>query len=158
MASAVGFPAAQVAFSRLGTGTGMLEYGAFADPAASATALAVECGTHFARASGELAIQAALRFLIHHGTIARATVDDALAPEPDERPQFYDVTEVYVARHDGARFVRSFAGFEELASGEPILVDGDATLVAPFDRCAILMPRPAVRRGGEMVTLARLVD
>ena len=66
--------------------------------------------------------------------------------------------EVYRATSDDARFVRPFAGFEELARGEPILLDGGREVVAPFDRGAVLMPRVRVSRGGEMVTLARIVD
>ena len=55
---------------------------------------------------------------------------------------------------DRARFARPFAPFEELSAGEPIVIDGDEVLVAPFDRCTILMPSPIVTRGRDMVTLA----
>ena len=158
LAAAIGFPSSHLLWRSPGPGVSVIEHGELGEEGGRAVGVVAECGTHFARAAGELAIQVALRFLLHHGTIRREAVADALAPLPAEPPRFYEVADTYRARHDEARFVRTFAGFEELAAGEPILVDGGETLAAPFDRCVVLMPRPTVRRGREMVTLARLVD
>lgn len=140
------------------SGQPMIESGRFSDPAGTARALAIECGTHFSRAAGDEAIAVSLAFLDAVGMLEADFVRHHVGPRPAEPPKRYVVHKVYRATSDDARFVRPFAGFEELPSGAPILVDDGREFVAPFDRCVVLMPRPTVKRGGELVTLARIVD
>src|SRR3546814_3923759 len=52
-------------------GRPLIQYGAFSDPQATPVALVVECGQHFAAASGTLAIGVTMRFLDFFGMIDR---------------------------------------------------------------------------------------
>ena len=152
LADAIGVPPTQV-FMRGSqySGLTMAERGRFADPGASATCIAVECGTHLSRAAGLLAHEVALRFLAHHGILPAGV---APAPAPRDPASRYEIRQVFRPASDGARFARAFAPFEEVSEGEPIVLDGDVVFAAPFDRCTILMPSPRPARGKDMVTLA----
>lgn len=157
LADAIAEPALQVLMpGGQHSGLTMTERGRFGDPAASALAMGVECGTHLSVAAGLRARDVALRFLAVLGVIA---TDQAPAvPEPRPAPCRYEIRRVFRPRSDAARFVRPFGPFEEVSVGQPIVVDGDETLVAPFDRCTILMPSPVASRGRDMVTLAAPVE
>jgi predicted deacylase len=157
LADAIAEPALQVLMpGGQHSGLTMTERGRFGDPASGARAMGVECGTHLSIAAGERAKQVALRFLRCLGLVA---ADEASPPDPAPTPvRRYEIRQVFRPRSDAARFVRPFAPFEEVSAGQPIVLDGDETLVAPFDRCAILMPSPVVARGRDMVTLAAPVE
>jgi predicted deacylase len=159
LADALGFPWSHLLIDgERATGMPMIERPRFADPGGHACALVVECGAHYARATGETAIQVVLRFLDHFGMVERDFVRRHRRVTPSERTTRYRIHEVYRATTDEASFVRPFTGFEEVRAGETILVDGGREIVAPFDRCAVLMPWPVAGRGRELVTLARIVD
>ncbi|HSE77968.1 MAG TPA: succinylglutamate desuccinylase/aspartoacylase family protein [Alphaproteobacteria bacterium] len=133
----------------------LFEYGRFGRENDDAVAIAVECGQHFARRSGEVAIQAALRFLRHFDVIDRAFAERHLEPPTDGEPTTYRITEVVTVKGEGARFARPLVGFEEFAKGELIGFDGVAEVRAPYDRCAAIMPRAVIVPGREMVSLGR---
>lgn len=156
LADAIGVPATQV-FMRGSqySGLTMAERGRFADPGATATCIAVECGTHLSLAAGRLAHEVALRFLAHHGVLPPEAMPP---PAPRGRPARYEIRQVFRPATDEARFARGFAPFEEVSAGEPLVLDGEEVFVAPFDRCTILMPSPRPARGRDMVTLAAPLD
>ena len=159
LADALGFPWSHLLIDgERATGLPMIERPRFAAPEGAACALAVECGSHYARATGDTAIQVALRFLDQFGLVEPEFVRRHRRARPSEPTTRYRIHEVYRATTDEARFVRPFTGFEEMRAGETILVDGGREIVAPFDRCAVLMPWPVAGRGRELVTLARIVD
>ncbi|HEX6980965.1 MAG TPA: succinylglutamate desuccinylase/aspartoacylase family protein [Alphaproteobacteria bacterium] len=133
----------------------LIEYGNFGDADAPNTALVVECGQHFARSSGEVAIQATLRFLDRFGMLERDFAEAWIAPVPDVKPDIYEISEVRVCKGASACFVRQLEGFEEFAVGELIGHDGEDEIRAPYDRCAVIMPKFQLVVGREMVTLAR---
>jgi hypothetical protein len=60
-----------------------------------------------------------------------------------------------MVKTDEARFVNPMQGFEEFCAGELIAVDGTEEIRAPYDRCAIVMPKAQLVKGREMFTLAR---
>jgi predicted deacylase len=133
----------------------LIEYGAFGDPDASNTALVVECGQHFARSSGKRAIQVALRFLDRCGVLAAEVAAAHMTPVAAKPARIYEICEVRTCRTENAHFVRPLKGFEEFGEGELIGSDGERDIRAPFDRCAVLMPKAVLVPGREMVTLAR---
>lgn len=135
----------------------LFEYGRFGREDDKAVALAVECGQHFVRRSGEVAVQATLRFLRHFDVIDRAFAERHLEPPAKGEPTIYRITEVVTVKGEGARFVRPLVGFEEFAKGELIGFDGVAEFRAPYDRCAAIMPRAKIVPGREMVSLGRRV-
>jgi predicted deacylase len=133
----------------------LIEFDGFGDPASPQTALVVECGQHFARSSGIVAIQTMLRFLDHFGTLDRDFADEHILPLSSEVRSIYEISEVRICRNQQARFVRPLEGFEEFAAGELIGSDGEREIRAPYDNCAVLMPKAQLVPGREMVTLAR---
>jgi succinylglutamate desuccinylase len=133
----------------------MFEYGPLGDPKAPNEGLLVECGQHFARRSGEIAIQTMLRFLRHYDVIDRDFAAAHLEKPLPGNPVVYDVTRVVMVKTDDARFVKPVQGFEEFSQGELIAVDGAEEIRAPYDRCAIVMPKAQLVKGREMFTLAR---
>jgi predicted deacylase len=133
----------------------LIEFGAFSDANAPNAAIVVECGHHFARSSGEIAIQTTLRFLDHCGVLDPAVAAAHIKPAPAEASGVYEISEVRICRNGQAGFVRPLEGFEEFAAGELIGNDGEQEIRAPYDRCAVLMPKAQLVPGREMVTLAQ---
>jgi predicted deacylase len=133
----------------------LIEFGAFGDPAKSNTAIVVECGHHFARSSGDIAIDTMLRFLDHYGLLDKEFAASHRRPPVSEAGDFYEISDVFVCRNSNASFVRPLEGFEEFAAGELIGSDGEREIRAPYDRCAVIMPKAQLVPGREMVTLAR---
>ena len=159
LADAIGMPTVQV-LMRGGQHSGLTmgERGKFGDPAAIERCITVECGTHLSHAAGILAVQVALRFLDRVGVLDPELAARHIAPIVQEPVRRYLIDRVFRPTTDTARFARPFAAFEELARGEPIVVDGAEVFAAPFDRCTILMPSPVITMGRDMVTLARPID
>ena len=133
----------------------LIEFGAFGDPKAANTAVVVECGPHFARRSGDVAIQTTLRFLDRCGVLDPEFGRAHIKPAADAPPSTYEISEVCMCRNGRAGFVRPLEGFEEFAAGELIGSDGEREIRAPYDRCAVLMPKAQLVPGREMVTLAQ---
>lgn len=133
----------------------LYEFGRLGRADDDAVGLLVECGDHFARRSGEVATQTTLAFLDYCGVLDKDFVAAHRAPPTPGEPARYEMTVVLKARGEAARFVRPLIGFEEFARGEPIGHDGVDEIRAPYDRCAVLMPKPVLVPGREMVTLAR---
>lgn len=117
-------------------GRHLIDYGAFAEQAHPAVALALECGRHDDAQSGEVATEAARRFLAHHGTLATA------APSPTAPIRRVRTVAPYTARSDRLRLLVPASGFVAVRRGQPVAVDGDDTVTAPFD-AVITAPRPA---------------
>ena len=154
-ADAIGMPTTHVMLKGgQHSGLTLCERGRLGDPAGTAIGLGVECGTHLSAAAGEVAKESALRFLAHFGILPAAFLERHPLSPVTAPQQRYLVDRVLRPSTDRARFARAFAPFEEVSAGEPIVIDGDEVIVAPFDRCTILMPSPIVTRGRDMVTLA----
>jgi predicted deacylase len=141
-------------------GLRMVERGGFGDPTDARTALLIECGQHWERAAAEVAIDALLRFLGHSGALADGFVQAQLQ-RIDRRPpaaqQLVRVTDAVVARSHDFRFVREFRGLEVIdRAGEPIAIDGEHTIRAPYDHTVLVMPSTAhLKPGTTMVRLGR---
>ena len=135
----------------------LCEYGRLGREEDPALAVVVECGQHFAAVTGHVAIQATLRFLGHFGTIDHRFAAQHLDAPAKGEPVTYEITDVIHAKTEHARFARPLIGFEEFAKGELIALDGEEEIRAPFDRCAVLMPKPFLVKGREMMTLSRRV-
>ncbi len=134
----------------LGSGTPLIQHGRHGrDEADAGAALVVECGQHFARATGERAIAVTMAFLRHLGVIAA----EPEAPAP-ARPRRFELLRTHVVKDQAFRFTRPLVGFEVFAQGELIGTDGDEAIVAPCDDCTVFMPtrQPIVGREGVYLT------
>ena len=75
LAGSIGVPERVVGDSGHAAGRRMRDYGAFDDASSRKAAVLIECGQHWEAASGELAIEAMVRFLASIGTISADHVD-----------------------------------------------------------------------------------
>lgn len=148
-ALAIGRPAVHLVMPQgLGSGTPLIQHGRHGQADGSGVALVVECGQHFSRASGELAVQVALDFIAHFGLIDPRPASGAVQ-------QRFQLLQTCMVRTPGFRFVRPLVGFETFDEGELIASDGSDEIRAPCDRCTVLMPTRAPVVGREAVYLAR---
>jgi predicted deacylase len=151
-AMAIGRPSVHLVMpAGRGTGTPLIRHGLHGQPGHHGVALVVECGQHFKRTSGALAIEVAMDFLAHFGMVERAA-------RPGAPQQRYELLLTWVVKTPEFRFVRPLVGFEVFDEGELVAIDGDDEVRAPCARCTVLMPtrRPIVGREG--VYLARPLD
>ncbi len=158
LARAIGHPEYVVCDAGHAAGKRLRDYAAFGDEASPRNALLIECGQHWERASADVAIEGALRFLLHFGMIDRAFAEPHLTAElPPQKT--VEVTEAVTIATEEFAFVEDFLGMEVLAkAGTPIATDGDTSIVTPYDNCVLIMPSRRLRPGQTAVRLGRLVD
>ncbi|MEO5735019.1 MAG: succinylglutamate desuccinylase/aspartoacylase family protein [Rubrivivax sp.] len=150
-ATAIGRPAVHLVMPQgLGSGTPLMQHGRHGTDSHDGVAMVVECGQHFQRATGELAIKVALDFIAHFGLIERDR--DPLRDQPQQR---FSLLKTWVIKTADFRFVRPLLGFETFANGELIATDGDEEIRALCDDCTVLMPARQAIVGREGVYLAQ---
>ena len=138
-------------------GTRLRDYGGFGDPASDKNALLIECGQHWERDAGPVAIDSVYRFLMHFGMADRDTAEPHLLPTPAAQTVIMVDRPVTIKTED-FRFAQRFTGMESLAKDELIGWDGDEEVRAPFDGCVLIMPTRRTWVGQTAVRLGRVVD
>jgi predicted deacylase len=149
VALAIGRPAVHLVMPQgLGSGTPLIQHGRHGLLHGGGAALVVECGQHFRRASGQLAVEVALDFIAHFGLTA---------PRFSSKPaqQRFQLLQTRMVKTAGFRFVRPLVGFEVFDLGELIALDGEEEIRAPCPDCTVLMPTRVPVVGREAVYLAR---
>jgi len=161
LAQQVGLPELIMCDAGHAAGPRMRDYGGFGDPASPKAALLIECGQHWERRAGEVAIDVTLRFLIAAGA---ATSDD-LAPiggpefATHPRQRVIEVTEAVTISGDRFEFVDDFHGLEVLPKkGDLIGYDGGREVRTPYDNCILIMPSRRLVKGQTAVRLGHFVD
>lgn len=151
LAQAVGLPAVHLVMpDGLGSGTPVIQFGHFGEPAGAGVGLVAECGQHFLQATADTALAVTHRFLAQLGLI---DADPAWAPPA--APRRYELLRTVMVRTPAFAFTRPCVGFETFAGGALIATDGDDEIRAPADGCTILMPARVPVPGREAVYLAR---
>jgi predicted deacylase len=149
VALSVGMPQIHLVMPNgLGSGTPLIQYGAFGQADHHGAAMVVECGQHFKTSAGDVALAATQGFLAHFGLIASPQA----ASQP---PRRYELLQTCMVKSTEFRFVKPCVGFEVFAQGELIAIDGDEEIRALCDGCTILMPTREPIVGREAVYLAR---
>ena len=149
-ASAIGRPAVHLVMPQgLGSGTPLIQHGRHGQGDGTGVALVVECGQHFLRSTGELAIAVALDFMAHFGLIQRPL---AHATAPQRR---FGLLKTCMVTTPEFHFVRPLVGFETFANGELIATDGGTEIRALCDDCTVLMPTRSPIVGREAVYLSQ---
>ena len=149
-AAAIGRPAVHLVMPQgLGSGTPLIQHGHHGGADSTGVALVAECGQHFLRATGDLAIEVALDFLARFGLIDRPL---AQAAAPQRR---FGLLKTCMVTTPEFHFVRPLVGFETFAEGELIATDGVTEIRALCDDCTVLMPTRAPIVGREAVYLAQ---
>lgn len=159
LAERIGVPVFVISDPGHQAGPRMRDYGAFADANARATALLVECGQHWRRASVEVAIDTTLRFLHSLEMIPTSTLTAHLR-HPNPQPQrFIDVSGPVTIRSENFAFVRQFSGMEVVPVGGTVIgYDDDEPLCTPYDNCVLIMPSQRPRPGHTAVRFGRFVQ
>jgi len=133
----------------LGSGTPLIQYGAFGTPQHHGAAMVVECGQHFKTTTGEVALASTLGFLAHFGLIA---LPEAALRLPAKR---FELLQTCMITSPDFQFVKPVKGFEVFAQGELIATQGGQEIRALCDDCTILMPAREAIVGREAVYLAK---
>ena len=155
LASGIGVPSLVVADHGHVSGRRLIDFGAFADPAASARAVLVEAGQHWTTPTVETTLACVA------GLLRRLDMVDAHPALPPagaapRRVRFARATHAVTASTSAFTFVRPFRGGEVLpAAGTLIAHDGDAEIRTPYDDCLLVMPSLRPSRGHTAVRLAR---
>jgi predicted deacylase len=133
----------------LGSGTPLIQYGAFGTPQHHGGAMVVECGQHFKTASGEVALASTLGFLAHFGLIVPPPAAQRM---PAKR---FELLQTCMITSPDFQFVKPVKGFEVFAHGELIATQGGQEIRALCDDCTILMPAREAIVGREAVYMAK---
>jgi len=158
LARLVGVPELIVVDRGHAAGFRMRDHGRFADHGTQAAALLIECGQHWDRTAGDLARQAAARFLTGLGIAGRDLLEELGAGTPP--PQLvYEVTEAVTITAKRFTFAEAFSGGEVIAEEGTLLGhDGDREVRTPYPDCLPVMPSKRLWRGQTAVRLARRRD
>src|SRR3546814_20781304 len=118
----------------------LIEYAPFNDPDNGRSALLVECGQHWARSAGEVALDTALYFLKALDVIDPAFAEAHLTVRQPPRQRMMDVTDGVAAATDDFRFVKEFGSCEQFPkAGAIIAVDGGRAVHTPYVDVILLM-------------------
>ncbi|MEM9393773.1 MAG: succinylglutamate desuccinylase/aspartoacylase family protein [Pseudomonadota bacterium] len=152
LAAKIGVPKRVVGDSGHAAGRRMRDYGAFDDVGSEKTALLIECGQHWEAASGTLAIEAMVRFLIATGAISR---DHAEPLGKTPGPQYFTVVEAVTIESETFTFEKPFTGGEVIANaGTLVGHDGDRPIRTPANNTMLVMPSKRLWRGQTAVRFA----
>ena len=157
LALQLALPAEIVADEGHVAGPRLSDYGAFADEAKTPTGLLIECGQHFEPSSAEVALEAALRFLLFTGIIDRVP-PNLKPPRSVAAKRVLEVTERITVRTPAFTFVRPLGSLEVIEKAGTLLAhDGGDAIVTPYDTCVLIMPARSIVPGETALRLARAV-
>jgi predicted deacylase len=161
LARRIGIPELIMCDAGHAAGPRMRDYSGFSDPAATKTALLIECGQHWERRSAEVATDVTLRFLIAAGSVPPADVAALGGPDFGAHPRqrVIEVTEAVTITGDRFDFAGDYRGLEVLGKkGSLIGRDGEREVRTPYDNCILIMPSRRLVRGQTAVRLGRYLD
>ncbi len=159
LARAIGLPQHIVVDAGHAAGKRLRDYAAFDDPASPRSALLVECGQHWERASPAVARQSALRFLAHFDMLDRGAADEWLDAAPLPRQQVIEITDVVTIATEAFAFVQPVSGLEIVPEAGTLLArDGTREVRTPHANAVLVMPTRRPRRGETAVRIGRIVE
>jgi predicted deacylase len=133
-------------------GLRMIERGAFGDPASPRTAVLIECGQHWEKASADVAVDTTFRFLLAAGAVNASICKSHARLAAPAVQRLIRVTEPVVAKSMDFKFPYLFKGLEVIKqAGTVIATDGDRTWKTPYDDCVMVMPSLAHLKPGTTV-------
>ncbi len=141
-------------------GKRMIEYTPFHIPTNDKVALLVECGQHWAKATGEIALNTACKFLAASGAVAPEVVEPFMSEQARHatRAQMWDVTDGITSQTEDFAFTQRFVGMEVIErAGTVIAHDGATPITTPYDDCLLMMPNYKPGAGMRKVRLCKRV-
>jgi succinylglutamate desuccinylase len=155
LAQRVGAPRTIVRDAGHAGGRRMRDYGGFGDPASAKTALLIECGQHWERASADVAHDVTWRFLAETGVLSPAETERQRARPPVEQ-RVVTVTQAVTIETDRFEFAQDYRGLEVIPKlGTVIAHDGSREIRTPYDNCVLVMPTRRITKGQTAVRLGR---
>jgi predicted deacylase len=159
LALRMGYPAYVVADVGHSNGTRLRDYGAFGERHGTRTAMLVECGQHWTRASVDDAVASCLHFLRACDVLAPEILAAHLLDLPRLPQRVVEVTDAVTVGAAPFRFVDDFQGFEVIPRAGTVLGYADGQPVrTPYDDCVLVMPSRRLTRGLTAGRLGRFVD
>ncbi len=159
LARGVGVPELVVTDAGHSAGRRMRDYEDFSHPDSPRNALLIECGQHWEASSGDLAIETALRFLLHLDMVDAGAVTELLPEGPLPTQRFIEVTGPVTIETDNFSFTEDFRGLEVIhKAGTVIGHDGDLPVTTPYDDCVLIMPSRRLNAGASAVRFGRYVE
>src|SRR5204863_6950238 len=161
LALRVGIPELIMCDAGHAAGPRMRDYGGFGDPAATKTALLIECGQHWERRSAEVSTDVTLRFLIALGVVTRDDVAALGGPDFDAQPRqrVIEVTQAVTIAGERFDFAGGFRGPEVLPEqGTLIGRDVGREVPMPYANCVMVMPSRCLARVQAAVRRRRVID
>jgi predicted deacylase len=151
LANALGLPSVHMMMpGGLGSGTPLIQYGKLETSSADCTGLVVECGQHFLKSTGDLALRVAQGYLDHFGMIEKSA-----SASPAAAQRRFELLQTFMVKTPSFQFTGPYKGFEVFAKGALIATDGGEEIRALCDDCTILMPTREPIVGREAVYLTR---
>jgi len=136
-------------------GRRLRDYGGFGDPESKKTALLIECGQHWERASVDVAHDITWRFLAASGVLPPAETERQRARPPAQQ-RVITVTHAVTIETDRFEFAADYRGLEVIAkTGTVIGRDGGREVKTPYDDYVLIMPSRRLTRGQTAVRLGR---
>ena len=159
LARKVGYPAAIACGPVFAPGKRIIEYTPFNDTSNGHAALLVECGQHWEKSAGDVALDTALYFLKALDVVDADFAQQHLTVKQPPRQRMMDVTDGIAAQTDSFRFAENFIGFEHFPrAGALVATDDGREIRTPYDDCILLMPNHRARKGQRAVRFTRLVE
>jgi predicted deacylase len=153
---AIGVPAHVVVDAGHAAGVRMRDYGPFADATDSRTAVLVECGQHWRTDSRDVAIDAAVRFLVAFGCVSEAWAAPRLAASTPVDQCTVEVTNAVTVQTRDFLFLDDYQGLEVIPqAGTAIARDGNRIVATPYDDCVLIMPTRHTKCGQAAVRFGR---
>jgi predicted deacylase len=158
LAGALGVPIYVVSDEGHAAGRRLRDYGDFGDPLSKKNALLVECGQHWEKASADVSLQTALRFLLACDAVEPERVEAHLTPVEDAQ-KFVEVTDVVTIKTNAFTFVEPYRGLEVIPEAGTLLGrDGKEDVRTPHDNCILIMPSRRLFPGQTAVRLGRFLE
>jgi len=159
LAREIGIPRIVVSDPGHAAGTRMRDYGDFAKAESAKNAVLVECGQHWEKSSEQVAIETALRFLLHAGVVEAGFAAPHLPKAPPPAQVFIEVTGPATIETECFTFTQDYRGMEVIAkAGTVIGHDGGKAVTTPYDNCVLIMPSRRLRRGESAVRFGRYIE
>lgn len=158
LAGALGVPVYVVSDEGHAAGRRLRDYGDFGDPSSKKNALLVECGQHWEKASADVSLQTALRFLLACDAVEPESVEAHLTLVEGAQ-KFVEVTDVVTIKTNAFTFLEPYRGLEVIPEAGTLLGrDGGEDVRTPHDNCILIMPSRRLFPGQTAVRLGRFLE
>jgi predicted deacylase len=158
LSRAIGMPEFIVSDQGHANGTRLRDYAGFGDNASAKTAVLVECGQHWSKASTDVAWQTTWRFLRATHCVDIDLANSQIDSTPQPATKVVRVTDALVASSTNYQFRDGIKGLDIIAKkGDVFAHDDGKPVAAPYDNCVLIMPTLVyVKPGLTVVRIGRL--